>query len=117
MRTLEVVRTVGMAALLGLFAASGCGGLVGFKTCHETTAASGSTPQTCEQANSDVTSCPNGLSSGSCPSSGLVGCCKTSVNTGVGTSTSASCYYDSATAASAQSACTGTDESWVTSAP
>jgi hypothetical protein len=117
MRALGVVRTVGMAALLSLFAASGCGGIVGLKTCHEVTAASGSSPQTCAQEDSDATTCPSGSSSGKCPTSGLVGCCKTSVNTGVGTAYAAACYYDSTTAATAQTNCTGTYESWVTSAP
>jgi hypothetical protein len=108
-----------MVALLSVFVfvASGCGGVVGVETCHEVTAASGSSPQTCAQDDSDTTSCVGGTTSGKCPSSGLVGCCKTSVSTGIGTLYSAVCYYDAATAASAQSNCSGTDESWTTSAP
>jgi hypothetical protein len=114
--TKGLVVAMAFAGAFGLLA-TGCGGVVGVKTCHELTAASGTSPQTCVQDNSDTSSCTGGTSSGQCPSSGLVGCCKTSVSTGLGTVYSAACYYDSASAATEQANCTGTDQSWSTKAP
>jgi len=62
-------------------------------------------------------SCTGGLEPGTCPSSGLVGCCVvTSSDAGV-TEVAAICYYDTTSAAAAMGACTKPDEKWTTSAP
>jgi hypothetical protein len=56
---------------------------------------------------------------GSCPASGLVGCCVTDIgNEGaVAGSKAGVCYYDAALAASGMLGCNGSNNTWQTSAP
>jgi hypothetical protein len=57
--------------------------------------------------------CAAGTSPGTCPSSGLVGCCVDTLSSGV----AAICYYAAAAASSAMALCTGSDQTWVTTSP
>jgi hypothetical protein len=66
-----------------------------------------------EEASAATQECvkENGTSATTCPSTGLVGCCATTVGGSVAT---AECYYSASTAAQEQADCTG---QWTTSVP
>jgi hypothetical protein len=60
--------------------------------------------------------CSAGTTAGSCPSSGLVGCCILTSGDG-GSVQVGNCYYDSAVAAEWEKLCVAPGESWSTTAP
>jgi hypothetical protein len=81
-------------------------------TTGTTTACTGYTGPSSETSTYQQSCTAEGGTAGTgCPTTNLVGCCKTSVS-GV---TSEACYYDAQTGMAAQSACTGSDETWSTS--
>jgi hypothetical protein len=61
--------------------------------------------------------CTGGLMPGSCPSSGLFGCCVITGKDAGATSVAAVCYYSPDSGAISMSACTGSDEKWQTTSP
>jgi len=88
----------------------------GYETCHQMTGADASL--SCDWTDQPVSagSCPY-TASGSCPSTGLVGCCVMKRVVGPSTFSSASCVYDAASAPSVMAACKNPGETWQTTAP
>jgi hypothetical protein len=106
----------GQGSSKGSGASSSGGGGGGGTGCFDMTG-TGSTA-TCSFASSTATgfTCTSPEKSGSCPSSGLVGCCGDTVTEGGFSTSSYACYYDSTTASEVKAACVSPDK-WTTSAP
>jgi hypothetical protein len=95
------------------------GGGGGGGGCSKTTTAG--TVKVCDSYSSNVPdfecSSEPGFASGSCPSSGLFGCCVTTTSDGSYSVTTASCYYDKTTGMTEMTDCTGAVGKWQTTAP
>jgi hypothetical protein len=131
------ILALSFASCVALAFAPGCGsssagsdtdsgsGSSGGSGCFEVSK-TGST-QTCAFESSTVSgfscsSVPSAkLASGSCPDTGLVGCCVTTDKTSVGSTVSAACYYDKTSASAVMGACKGSVAGatleWTTTAP
>jgi len=111
---------VTIASSLAVVLAAGCGG--SGNGCY-TVSGTGST-EVCAYVSSDTPgfTCSemgaNGTgTSGSCPSSGLVGCCVHNISAGGYNETTADCYYSAATAKTEMASCPTAGGTWQTSAP
>ena len=111
---------VTVASALALALAAGCGSGGGSATeCSEANAAS----KSCAFASSTVSgyACTSPLKSGPCSSTGLIGCCVTTISSSGDTVTSGACYYSATLATPAKAACKGSTgggtEAWTTTAP
>jgi hypothetical protein len=94
----------------------GGGGGGGTVSCFEDTGTGSSEVCTSSSTTETGATC-TGQQAGSCPSTGLVGCCVLTESSGGVSISAASCIYSSATEADEMTACSGTGGTWQTSAP
>ena len=110
-----------LASCLALAFSAGCGssgGSGGSTTECFSVSGSGTSDEECGYSGSSLSgyACPATTKSGSCPSSGLIGCCGGSESSDGDTVISGICYYSSSVATMAKSACKS-PETWSTTAP
>lgn len=85
-------------------------------SCYDVTGTG--TSKTCSFESTTVSgvSCTAPAQPGSCPSTGLVGCCAMTVTSGGNSVGGGVCYYDESTAASEKSTCATNKGTWSTTA-